>query len=150
MKKEFINEIVEKWTGNLSKKQALIKIFEKVRDIPYGTIGSRDPKQVYFKNKGTCSGKHMLFYELVTGLEIRAKHFICSHKFEQSRIKFPPQLQEILKENDVLDYHNFVKVFADNKWLTIDLTWDLPLKKYGFPVHENWDGKSDIPLSVTP
>lgn len=128
----------------------MIKIFEKVRDISYGTIESRDPEQVYLKNKGTCSGKHFLFYELVSGLGFKSKHFVCSHKFRQFKVKFPPRLQEILKENDILDYHNFVKVFVNGKWLTIDVTWDLPLKKYGFPVQENWDGKTDIELSVVP
>jgi hypothetical protein len=122
MRKELIDEILKKWTAGLSKDDRLVEIFYRVRDIPYGTIGSRDPEQVYLKNKGTCSGKHFLFYELVEGLGFKSKHFICSHKFRQFKVEFPTQLREILKENDVLDYHNFVKVFVNGRWLMVDLT----------------------------
>lgn len=150
MKKAVVVAILKKWTNGLSGEKALIRIFEKVRDIPYGTIGSRDPEQVYLKRRGTCSGKNFLFYELASGLGFKTKHFVCSHKFRQLKVKFPVQLREMLKEDDFLDYHNFVKVFVNNKWLTVDVTWDLPLKKYGFPVQENWDGKSDTTFGVTP
>lgn len=149
MRKELISEILKSWTDDLPKEKALIKIFEKVRDIPYGIIGNRDPEQVYIKNKGTCSGKHILFYELVTALGFKAKQFVSLHKFNQSKIKFPPDLQEMLKENEILDYTHFVKVFVGNKWLTICLTWDIPLKKHGFPVNE-WDGKKDTQLYFVP
>jgi hypothetical protein len=149
MKTELMNEILKKWINGLSKEKALTKIFLKVRDIPYGTIGSRDPEQVYFKNRGTCSGKHILFYELVTTLGFKVRQFVSLHKFNQSKIKFSPSLQEMLKENDVLDYTHFVKILVGDKWLAVNLTWDLPLKKYGFPVYE-WDGKSDTQLYFVP
>ena len=150
MNKELIDKILKDWIGGPSKKEALIRIFEKVRDIPYGVIGTRNPEQVYLKNMGTCSGKHFLFFELATNLKFQVKHFVCSHKFSQLKANFPPQIQDILKNNDVLDYHNFVKVFTNNRWVLIDLTWDSPLKRYGFSIQEYWDGKSDTSIGVMP
>jgi hypothetical protein len=131
------------------KEQILVRLFEKVRDIPYGTTGSRDPEQVYLKNMGTCSGKHFLLYELLIALGFEVKQFVCSHKFKSFTVKFPQKLQELLN-CDFLDYHNFLKVMINGKLLIMDATWDLPLKKYGFPVKEKWDGKTDTMLGVVP
>ncbi|MCK5233945.1 MAG: hypothetical protein KAJ91_03950 [Candidatus Aenigmarchaeota archaeon] len=49
-------EILSKLVGDTPVTDKIIKLSEIVRDIPYGDIGSRDPKDVYEKNKGTCSG----------------------------------------------------------------------------------------------
>lgn len=137
MRTELIGEILAKWAPDGS----LARVFERVRDIPYGVIGTRDPEQVYLKNTGTCSGKHFLFFELAAALGFEVKHFMCSHSFRDFPVKLPPHLSKMLEEKDILDYHNFVKVRVDGRRLTVDLTWDLPLKKYGFPVNENLDGK---------
>lgn len=64
MKPELRKKIIQEWANDLPLKKNIIKLFEKVRDIPYGDIGSRDPQDVYKKNKGTCSGKHELLKEL--------------------------------------------------------------------------------------
>lgn len=133
MRKELVREILGKWAPD----GALEKIFEKVRDIPYGVIGSRDPEQVYLRNMGTCSGKHLLFFELAAALGFEVRHFVRYHSFREFPVKLPPHLLKMLDEKDILDYHNFVRVLVDGRWLTIDLTWDMPLKKYGFPVQES-------------
>lgn len=44
MDKELKSKIVKKWIGDLPFEQKIIKLFEKVRDIPFGSAGSRDPK----------------------------------------------------------------------------------------------------------
>lgn len=145
MKSGLVREILEKWAPDGS----LEKIFEKVRDIPYGVIGTRDPEQVYLRNIGTCSGKHFLFFELAAALGFNVRHFVCSHSFRRSQVKLPPHLLKMLDEKDIIDYHNFVKVLVNGRWMTVDVTWDLPLKKYGFPVNENLDGKiSGVPVET--
>ena len=63
MKKE-IGRILSEWTQGLNREQTVLRVFEKVRDIPYGTIGSRDPLKVYLMGSGTCSGKHFLLAAL--------------------------------------------------------------------------------------
>lgn len=142
--------IIKEWTGNLPLNKKIIVLFERVRDIPYGSIGSRNPEDVYNKNKGTCSGKHELLKELYKELGIKVRDFVVTHCFNDLKIRFPSEIKEILKRNKIIDFHNFIKIFNKNKWVIIDATWDKPLKKLGFSVNENWNGKSDMKICVIP
>ncbi len=143
-------KIINKWANDLALNEKIIKLFEKVRDIPYGDIGSRNPKDVYENNKGTCSGKHELLKELYEELGIKVKGFIAIHKFNDLKIDFPPGIKEILDRTEIIDPHNFLKILVDGKWIIVDATWDKPLKKLGFVVNENWDGKSEMKTCVVP
>lgn len=143
-------QIIKEWTNDQSLSQKIITLFEKVRDIPYGDVGSRDPLDVYKQNKGTCSGKHELLKALYKELGLQVKDFLIMHRFKELPVKFSPEITEILNRTDITDPHNYFKVLIDNKWLTVDVTWDKALQKLGFPVNENWDGKSDMPVAVAP
>lgn len=150
MESELRRKIINELVGDIPLNEQIIKLFEKVRDIPYGNIESRDPKDVFEKNKGTCSGKHELLKELYQELGIEVKDFIAMHKFNDSKVDFPDNIKEILNRTEIIDPHNFFKIKIDNKWITVDITRDKPLKKLGFTVTENWDGKSDMDLCVVP
>lgn len=126
----------------------IISIFEYVRDIPYGDIGSRNPDDILEKNMGTCSGKHALLKKLYSEAGIKCKDYIAMHKFIDLPIEYPKNLKEILSKNNIIDPHNFIKINVNNRWVTVDATWDMPLKKLGFPVNINWDGKSDMDICV--
>lgn len=145
---ESYQHIIEKWTNNQSFDERIITLFEKVRDIPYGTIGSRNPLEVFNKNMGTCSGKHALLKGLYLELGIEVKDFIVMHTFNNLAIEYPRNLKELLAQSTVLDPHNFLKIKRNNEWITVDVTWDQPLKKLGFPINENWDGSSNLSILV--
>ncbi len=143
-----LNEFV---SGCRNREEALIRVFERVRDIPYGTIGSRDPVKVYRMNRGTCSGKHFLLKELYLALGVEVKDMICFHRYAElpRNIDYPPELENLLDgHSGIPDYHNFIKVYVNNRWVTLDATFDKPLENY-FVVNE-WDGESDTELSVRP
>ena len=140
---EIINE-------DISLNEKIIKLFEFVRDIPYGNIGSRDPDEVYKQNKGTCSGKHELLKKFYKELGIQVKDFIAMHKFNDFKVDFPEEIKEVLNRTEIIDPHNFFKILVDDSWITVDVTWDKPLKSLGFPVTEDWDGKSDMELCIIP
>ena len=123
-------------------------LFTKVRDIPYGDIHSRNPEDVYVKNKGTCSGKHELLKELYSEIGLKVRDFIAMHSFNDLKVDFPPDIKEILNNTRIHDPHNFIKILVNGRWVTIDATWDKPLKRFGFMVNEGWDGKSDMKLCV--
>ncbi len=150
MDPELRRKIISEWVNDLPFDEKVVKLFERVRDIPYGDIGSRDPKDVYEQNKGTCSGKHELLKELYQELSIEVKDFITMHKFNNLKVDFPDEIKAILNRTQIVDPHNFFKIKRDNKWITVDSTWDKPLKTLGFPVNENWDGKTDMELCVVP
>lgn len=148
-----LERIVEKYTsGCTTREEKLVTIFEMVRDIPYGTIGSgsRDPLEVYRNNRGTCSGKHFLLRDLLLVLDIEVKDVVCFHYYSQMprSVDYPPGLMQLLEDNrGIPDYHNYLKVY-NGDWLTVDATFDSPLRDY-FVVNE-WDGKTDTRLSVKP
>lgn len=156
MDREIRIKILKEWKiDELPPDQKIIRLFEKVRDIPFGRMGSRNPKDVYEKNKGTCSGKTFLLKELYNEIDIKTKDMICLQRWKDLTwlpdktygvVKFPKELKEILERTDVVDFHNYLKILVDNKWVSIDVTIDKPLKKIGFYTTENWDGKSDMPL----
>jgi hypothetical protein len=143
-------EIIQNWTNEQVIEEKIVTLAERVRDIPYGSIGSRDPLDVYTMNKGTCSGKHELLKGLYKELGLEVKDCLIMHRFKQLPVKFPEEINEILERTDIVDPHNYFQVKINNKWLTIDITWDKQLKGLGFPVNENWDGMSDMEIAVAP
>lgn len=145
---KYIKEILNKFK-DLNKQQKIITLFELVRDIPYGNIGSRNPKKVWEHQKGTCSGKHLLLGKLYEAVGIKVKYMMCLSKFNFLQIKFPKDIQLILRKHAIPDYHNFLKIF-NKKWITVDATFDSRLKKRGFPVNLNWDGKKNCIIAFKP
>jgi len=139
----------------LPADQQVARLFEKARDILFGNIGSRAPKDVYEKNKGTCSGKNFLLKELYKGIGVQTKDIICLQRWKDliwfpddtyGLVDLPDELKHMLDQEEIVDFHNYVKILVDGKWITVDATIDLPLKKIGFYTTEHWDGKSDMPL----
>ena len=140
---------------DLPADQQVAGVFEKARDILFGNIGSRDPKDVYEKNKGTCSGKNFLLKELYKGIGVQTKDMICLQRWKDlvwfpddtyRLVSLPEELKQMLEVIEIVDFHNYVKILVDGKWITVDATIDLPLKKIGFYTTEHWDGKYDMPL----
>ncbi|MCK5233946.1 MAG: hypothetical protein KAJ91_03955 [Candidatus Aenigmarchaeota archaeon] len=94
--------------------------------------------------------KHELLKELYKELGIPVKDFVANYKFNNPQIEYPLEIKKMLNQLEILDPHNFFKIRVDDKWICVDITWDMPLKKFGFVVNENWDGKSDMKLCVVP
>jgi hypothetical protein len=156
MEDTFMKTVLTDWNILvLPRNQQIIKIFEKVRDIRFGSIGSRDPKDVYEKNKGTCSGKNFLLRELYKANGLRTKDMICMQRWKDltwfpddvyGLVELPDNLREQLVRWEIIDFHNYVKILVNDTWITVDATIDLPLTKLGFYTTEHWDGLSDMPL----
>lgn len=145
-----IQRISREWTKGKNQEQALRVIFERVRDIPYGVIGSRDPLKVYKAHKGTCSGKHFLLAALYRANGFEVKDMLAFHRYSElpRSIEYPEKLKDLLEKGEgIPDYHNFIKIFLKGDWLLVDATFEKSLKKY-FVVNE-WYGK-DMKLTVKP
>lgn len=147
---EKIKEIAHEWTKGLDQEEAFRRLFEKVRDIPYGVIGSRNPLKVLEAHKGTCSGKHFLLAALYRAMGIDVKDIVAFHRYCElpRNKKYPDELKELLEKGDgVPDYHNFIKININREWLIIDATFEKSLQNY-FVVNE-WGGKN-MKLTVKP
>lgn len=111
MDKILLQQIVSKATDETKNlTQQIVDLFNFVRDIPYGDIGSRKPEDVYLKNQWTCSWKHELFKEICQFKWVEVKECIVIHRFINLPVKFPEEIKNILNSTDILDPHNLLKV----------------------------------------
>ena len=156
MDKAQLEKIYDAWgIMDLAIDRGVVKLFERVRDIPFGRMGSRDPWDVYQRNMGTCSGKHFLLRELYAGLGLEVKDMICLQRWKDLTwfpddtygvVDFPDELLEMMEETEIVDFHNYLLVLREGRWVRVDASLDLPLTRLGFYTTEEWDGVSDMPL----
>jgi len=125
-------------------------LFERVRDLPYRYPASRDPVEVLRAGGGSCSGKHYLLGELFRLLGLRVRHMMCTHRFNESPLPFPEEMQALLIKNEIVDVHDYLQIAVDDDWVDVDATWELGLREFGFPVTDEWDGRSSMLLTVSP
>jgi transglutaminase-like putative cysteine protease len=145
-----IRAALEELTRERDATSARIALFEHVRDLPYEYPASRDPGDVLRRKRGSCSGKHYLLGELFRRLGLPVRHMICTHRFNDSPIPFPDEMQALLGKNEIVDLHDYLQVSIDGAWVDVDATWELALRDYGFPVTDEWDGRSSMVLTVYP
>lgn len=143
-----IRAAFEKWAAGRDAVATRVSLFEHVRDIPYVYPASRDPAEVLRLNAGSCSGKHYLLGELLRMQGLKVRNMICRHRFNESPLPFPDDMQAMLMKNEIVDLHDYLQVHIDDRWIEIDATWELGLREFGFPVTENWDGRQPMLLSV--
>jgi transglutaminase-like putative cysteine protease len=148
MGNDLVLETFRAWTQGCDALRARIKVFENVRDIPYCYPASRDPAEVLKQRRGSCSGKHYLLGELFRMLGLRVRHMICTHRFNESPLVFPPPMQEMLRKNEIVDLHDYLQIAVEDTWVDIDATWERGLREFGFPGNDEWDGKGAMLLSV--
>lgn len=149
-----VDEKFGHWTGTLAPKEARIAIFEHVRDIPYAIIPELrspivGPPGLIEQNRGSCQPKHYLIVQLFAKLNIPTRLVTYAFKWGDSEIRYPADLRNLISRLPV-SYHLACKADINGNWVLVDATWDLPLRKVGFPVNEKWDGESGTINAVTP
>ena len=114
------------------------KTIEQVRDIPYQIPLTLDDKAV------DCAKKHEMLAELLReeGVEVRFR--VCSFLWSEQEI---PQRILDIQHVDSCE-HLFLEVFSNDKWLTLDISWDIKLKNL-FKIAE-WDSEKGTEISVEP
>ncbi|GIW42835.1 MAG: hypothetical protein KatS3mg077_0117 [Candidatus Binatia bacterium] len=147
-REDLLRRTFEEWTNGLDPVRARVELFERVRDLPYVYPSSRDPVEVLAAGQGSASGKHHLLAELFRLLGLEVRHVMCTHRFNESAIAFPKQLQVLLEKNEITDIHEYLQVAVDGQWVDVDATWPRELREFGFPVNDEWDGRSPMLLSV--
>jgi hypothetical protein len=130
----------------------LAAIYHAVRNIPYGSVGARDPLQVMKNRSGSCSGKHVLLRNLLRKAGFEAGVVTIYTHFD-SKLKpntaFPDELNEMIEEGGVPDYHHYVRVGGEGGQ-NLDATWHDAVIPYGFPVNSLWNGEGDTELASVP
>jgi len=147
---DIVTETFAHWTRGRDPMRSRIALFEQVRDIPYCYPATRDPAELLRVGRGSCSGKHYLLGELFRRLTLPVRHMICTHRFNESPLVFPEPMQEVLRKNEIVDFHDYLQIEVGGQWIDVDATWERGLREFGFPVNEDWDGASAMLLSVVP
>ena len=154
MEDKLLDEKFAEWTKSLSAKSARISIYQHIRDIPYAIIPElRDPRTgpsgMIRMNKGSCVPKHFLMALIMGKLGLEVKYVTYLFSWNDPAIKFPSELKKVAR-NMPITAHLATKVKIDGRWTLVDATYDLSLKRGGFPVNESWDGVSDTKNAVIP
>ena len=132
----------------------VVDIYHAVRNIPYGSTGERDPVKVIASNLGSCSGKHILLRDLLREIGCEAEVITMFTHFNRGiplHYAMPAKLRAMIAgDEDVWDFHQYVRGRIDQRWRKLDATWHDALITYGFPVNRDWDGRRDTILAATP
>ena len=152
MPKATYKTFLKKCLGAGSKN--VVDIYHAVRNIPYGSTGERDPVKVIASNLGSCSGKHILLRDLLREIGCEAEVITIFTHFNRgipSHSAMPAKLRAMIAgDEDVCDFHHYVRARIDQRWCKLDATWHDALITYGFPVNRDWNGRRDTVLAATP
>ena len=153
-KRTIIDSKFEEWTRDRSLEESRIRIFEKIRDIPFAVVPEffsleKGPAEMLIRNKGFCVPKHYLLGMMYRNLGAPVRYCTYSFRWSKLDVDYPAAMAK-LADNAPVTYHLACEVFIDDEWVLVDATWDPALKKAGFPVNENWDGKSSLVNAVKP
>ncbi len=149
-----VDEKFQEWTAGTDVKDALISIFEHIRDIPYSlavpmTDPDIAPEQILSHWKGYCGPKHYLLAEMFRRLGYEVVYATFPFLWTDPDLSYPPDLHRLAAGLPVA-YHLAARVRVDDRWILVDATWDLPLKRAGFRVNEHWDGLMDTQCAIKP
>lgn len=131
----------------------LAQLYHAVRNIPYGSAGMRDPAKVIENNVGSCSGKHILLRDLLRAEDCEAEIITIFTHFNKGvplHESYPQELAWMIRDEVVCDFHHYIRVPLDGRWVRLDATWHDALAPYGFPVNTGWDASGDTVLAAEP
>jgi transglutaminase-like putative cysteine protease len=129
--------------------QEVRRIFEAVRDIPFGFGPHQDPASLLTCGYGTCAPKHALLAQRFAALGLRTRFVYVTFRFDDMPGNFPPDLASLVHDGK-LRGHVALQLERDGRWLDVDATFDAPLARSGFTVTLDWDGRRSMPLTVVP
>ncbi len=99
--------------------------------------------------RGSCIPKHYLLADIYRQLGFEVVFATFPFLWNNPDLRYPPELRKLATSLPVA-YHLACRVRIDNRWVLVDATWDPLLARGGFPVNEDWDGRSDTRCAVKP
>ena len=150
---DLVEYYLQKWTADQSGKEAMIAVFNHIRDIPYAVLPELNHPQLYKRileiNVGSCAPKHLLMAEMYQRLGLDVLLAVYPYRWAEFEELYPAQLWKLAQTMPPA-HHLACKVFINGRYVLVDATIDLPLGSIGLPVNEHWDGESDTLLPVLP
>lgn len=126
---------------NLSLDEKIIKAFELVQKIPYKVCKFESVDELITNNFGDCRHKHSFLFEVYSKLGLKVEKIKVL--FDWKDLPIPNEKFKILEKSGTIFPHNALYLFRENKKILVDATWEPRLEKIGFPIINNWNGKSN-------
>lgn len=129
----------------------VVAAYRAVQALPYYSGPDRTPQAALRDGRGACTAKHLLLRDVlrrmgqVADVEIVEGDFASGIPLHGS---MPDELQDIIRDADVTDFHCRVRLEGPNGPQNLDATWPLYLAAYGFPVEDQWDGQGDTRQAI--
>jgi len=150
---DLIDVHLQKWTASKRGRDALIAVFNHIRDIPYAVLPELNHPQNYKRileiNAGSCTPKHLLMAEMYRRLGLDVLLAVYPYRWAEFEELYPPKLWKLAMIMPPVN-HLACRVFINGRYALVDATVDRPLGSIGLPVNEHWDGESDTLLPVLP
>lgn len=148
-----IDEKFREWTGDRGAVAARVRVFEKIRDIPYAVVPPINSALQYGLilevGRGSCTPKHFLLQDMYRRLGLPVLYAVYPFRWSDLEVDYPPQLRRLAGRMPV-SHHLACRVEIDGDLVLVDATVDRDLKKLGLTVNEDWDGFGSTLLPVTP
>ena len=128
------------------KREMLLKEFCSIANIPYGAVGSRAACKSKTLTKASCSTKHVILATHLEKIGFKVKRMMGIWNLAE----FGRQLYEpIHVPTGTIDYHNYLEVNLNNRWLVLDATFGRNEESRGFFSNISWSADGDC-LHVFP
>lgn len=141
------------WTAGLGRREALIEVYRRIRDIPYAIVPELVDPTGYVRilevGKGSCSPKHFLLCNMFQRLGVEVLYAVFPFEWGASGVLYPDRIKR-LAAGAGQGYHLACRVAVEGRLALVDATLDPPLRKLGLPVNPDWDGRSDTLLPMVP
>ncbi len=149
---KIIDSALKEWTDGKDAKAARISVFEHVRDIVYAVVPElrnfdSGPEGLLAGMRGSCTPKHFLLGRLFERMDLEIRYVTYPYSWDDADIAYPAEIRRLAAKLPT-EYHLACKAKIEGNWVLIDATWDPALSEVGFPVNEQWDGRSDTKLAV--
>ena len=150
---DIVDHTLRKWTAGKKGKAALIGVFEKIRDIPYGVLPELNSPVEYLRiletNMGSCTPKHLLMCDMYNRMGLNVLFAVYPYRWAEFEELYPPELWKLAQQMGPVN-HLACKVEISGQYVLVDATVDPPLARIGLPFTASWDGESDTALPVLP
>lgn len=122
----------------------VLTLIRSVAEIPWGE-GRTIEEVLETKLVGTCTGKHLVLRECLKVLNVPLEEVVCTFRWSEQSVAYPPALRAILEEGPWEHGHNFLKMNLHGTWIDTDITWDSPLANLGFrTLPKSWNGTENF------
>ena len=148
-----VERTLREWTAGKSGKAAMIEVFHRIRDIPYGVLPELNSPIEYPRileiNMGSCTPKHLLMCDMYSKMGLNVLYAVFPYRWAEFEELYPPDLWKLAQQMGPVN-HLACRVEISGRYVLVDATVDPAISVIGLPFTASWDGMSDTALPVLP